>query len=369
MSVTLDRLKAQLLISNIQQENQALYQVINQLIDAVKRNSQGLDSVTTSLGGGGGSGPVTPINGTYLTVDHEAGLPYSRQLRAGSGINIQNTPNGITTIHSALPFAIDGEQGEEGFVGIPGMRGLQGIQGIQGIPGTGGSGSSVSPMPFAIDGEPGEDGFGIPGSRGIQGLTGNTGPAGSSATGLVPFDAEEYIEPLVIPGPRGLVGLTGPSAPFLFEYPDEVIEPITLMGNIVKPTKSIVGPTNVPYNSTDFVGGSGQVVTVAAGDVTTFSYFKLDDILFIDLILDAISINAATGNMIQVLIPGGYIPVSTKQTTMVVSDNTSATFEIGQIRAGAGAAFLNLYRAGFAFWSASVDNTYIRAATWFRVQP
>lgn len=51
----LSRLKSQLLTSGVQQSNNPLWQVINQLVDALQRVNNGLNSGTI---GGGGSGNI-----------------------------------------------------------------------------------------------------------------------------------------------------------------------------------------------------------------------------------------------------------------------------------------------------------------------
>ncbi len=95
----LDRLKSQLLTSGLQQRNQALYQVINQLIDVLR---QGLDDVESQI---------------------------------NNIVNI-NTPSPAGTIITNGGFAMrDGEDGIDGFDGMPGLRGLNGIAGPMGPPG------------------------------------------------------------------------------------------------------------------------------------------------------------------------------------------------------------------------------------------
>ncbi len=81
----LNRLQSILLQSGIQTTNNALYQVIQQLIAAVKAEQN--RSLTT---GGGGSADVNALkNRTYWTETNEtAVLPVSRQVFAGSGITL-----------------------------------------------------------------------------------------------------------------------------------------------------------------------------------------------------------------------------------------------------------------------------------------
>src|SRR5882672_8022128 len=89
----LKRLKAQLLTSGLQQTNNALFQVIVQLIDAL-----------TDTLGSGSSGSVTVDltavkDKTYLTeLNETAFLPSSRQILAGLGITLDNSVAGKLTI-------------------------------------------------------------------------------------------------------------------------------------------------------------------------------------------------------------------------------------------------------------------------------
>jgi hypothetical protein len=89
----IDRLKAQLLISGIQQTNPPLFQVIDQLIEFLQ------SSVKTSSkqGPGGGTGVS---NQTFLTSNNESGtLPNSRKLIAGDAIEFDDTTPGEKTVN------------------------------------------------------------------------------------------------------------------------------------------------------------------------------------------------------------------------------------------------------------------------------
>lgn len=192
----LDRLKSQLLISGVQQENNALYQVIVQLIDYLRNNINTVDNLLGSPTGIPGAPPVIPPGGllgvTYLTKNPETGLlPNSKQLIAGSGIQFNDAGN-RRIISTALPHSIDGEDGIDG---LPGIQGFQGIRGISGK-----------------DGIPGIDGFdGIDGIDGIQGLIGPRGITGiNGIPGLDGFDGEPGES--LIPGPMGPQGPAGVSA-------------------------------------------------------------------------------------------------------------------------------------------------------------
>ncbi|MET0787202.1 MAG: hypothetical protein ABWY25_10895 [Paenisporosarcina sp.] len=90
----LARLKSQLLTSGVQQSNNSLWQVINQLIDALQNVNSGLNSGEV----GGGANP----DASYITVDNElADLPGSSQLLPGFGIDIDTSVPGEVTINTS----------------------------------------------------------------------------------------------------------------------------------------------------------------------------------------------------------------------------------------------------------------------------
>lgn len=128
MAVSLDRLKAQLLTSGLSQQNQALFQVINQLIDAVR------GATVTANAGGGGTGSVGPPG-----------------------------PQGANAV--SFMYGYDGVDGEDGQPGQPGPQGFSGAIGPQGPAGLGVPG---------FDGYDGADSF-------IPGPPGPVGPAGTSS--------------------------------------------------------------------------------------------------------------------------------------------------------------------------------------------
>ncbi len=234
MAIALDRLKSQLLTSGLQQDNFALYQVINQLIDYLRGEITATQATISGGSGGGGGGGL--LGATYLTKDIEGGLPNSLQVLPGAGIQF-NDAAGKRVISAVIPFGMDsGGEGEDGSPGPPGVAGAPGPTGPSGSPGA--DGVSI----LAIDGEDGEDGLpGIPGPQGFPGATGSagppgvgipgedgidgidgfsivgpTGPAGADgvigkdgAIGPPGLDAEEPNEPLMIPGPIGPQGPAG----------------------------------------------------------------------------------------------------------------------------------------------------------------
>lgn len=278
MAVVLDRLKSQLLTSGLQQDNSALFQVINQLIDYLR---QTVDSTNQALSGSGGGGsPAGLLDASYLTKNKEGGLPNSLQTIAGAGIQF-NDAHSRRVISTALPFSIDGEQVEDSFLGlpqglqissggatpgssaimgspsgidvdepeypymIPGSTGPQGIQGIQGAIGLTG-----------MNGEDGLDGFSIPGSVGSQGSIGPIGPPG--------IDGEETEKDIIIFGNGGGISFTPGSVIFagvngLFSqdnanfFWDDVNKKFMIGGNLI--LRLVIAPI-APTVSSPIIGGS-----------------------------------------------------------------------------------------------------------------
>lgn len=121
---SIDRLKAQLLTSNLQQQNQALFQIINLLIDAVRQSLSATASLTSSSGG-------SILGQSFLTINNDQGsLVNSRRIVPGTGISF-NIDGQRLIISAAIPFGLDGEDGES-IVGPPGIQGPQGIAGPAG---------------------------------------------------------------------------------------------------------------------------------------------------------------------------------------------------------------------------------------------
>jgi len=108
----LDRLKSQLLTSGLQQKNQPLFQVINQLIDAVRQGVNELNTNITAVSGSGGGGSTS-----------------------------------FTTITTGTVFPRDGEDGSDGLQGLPGPQGIPGPMGPMGPAGIDGSSDSWE-IPF-----------------------------------------------------------------------------------------------------------------------------------------------------------------------------------------------------------------------------
>lgn len=214
MAVNLSRLKAQLLVSGIQQTNNPLWQVINQLIDAAQTISNSSSGSSSSVG--------------VIGKDGLSGPP-----------------------------GISGEDGDDGSIGPQGMHGIDGVAGITGPTGP----TTIGPM--GIDGEDGNDGFSIPGNMGLTGPTGLTGPAGPLTIGPMGIEGEQGEDGFGFPGLAGKDGITGTFS-----------RGITLQGII---TTGLKGVINIPVNCTIIrwilmadVAGSIQFDVVVSNPLITY---------------------------------------------------------------------------------------------------
>lgn len=189
------RLYSSLLNTGLQVKDNALYQVIRDLIGQVSKLASAANSSSGSSGSG--SSTVTEDKRTFIL-----------------GLDGSDGYDGFDGLPG--PAGKDGIIGRNGTIGPPGMDGIDGVDGQDGISITGPAGVPGINGTFGKDGPPGVDGLdgeigeqGIPGPIGPQG---NTGPAGISGTigrdGSPGIDAEE-IEPIVIMGPPGPTGNTG----------------------------------------------------------------------------------------------------------------------------------------------------------------
>lgn len=140
MANTIDRLKAQLLKSGLQVKDQVLFQIINQLIDAI---SLVTDS-TSSLTGGSGSGTLSQ---SFATVNNEqANLANSRQLYPGAGIQFNNQGQKLI-ISGAYPLPDFESPDFDANIPLPGIQGPIGPTGAAGS----GVGGLTIPLPYEYD--------------------------------------------------------------------------------------------------------------------------------------------------------------------------------------------------------------------------
>lgn len=191
----LDRLKAQLQTTGLQQKNFQLYQIISQLIDYLRQN---IDLTASQVAGLSSSVTTISTPSTQVII----GVP-----SFDSGESGEEGPPGPPG-----RIGIDGLQGSSGNPGMPGIDGEDAIDGEpgapgpQGFPGTQGiSGPPGIPGMDEYEGEPGSDGY--PGPQGLDGAIGGPGPQGNyGAIGPPGIDAEEPEPVMMIPGPIGPSG-------------------------------------------------------------------------------------------------------------------------------------------------------------------
>src|SRR3982751_1086448 len=104
---SIDRLKSQLLTSNLQQKNQPLFQIINLLIDAVRQSLATGEALTSGSTSGG-----SVLGQSFLTLNNDqTTLANSRRLEAGAGISF-NMDGERLLISAAIPISI-AEDGED----------------------------------------------------------------------------------------------------------------------------------------------------------------------------------------------------------------------------------------------------------------
>lgn len=194
---SIKRLKSQLLKSGLQVKDQALFQVIDQLINALSVTTDAVFGTGGSSGGGGGGGATNTAS--YATVNNEqVDLPNSRQIYPGPGIEFNDQGQKLV-ITAAIPFGMDsGGEGEDGPPGPPGKDGPIGPPGPAGT-------NAVSQF-YGFDGIDGEDAPILPGPAGPQGIQGISGVAGPQ--GIPGLDGNDGVDSF-LPGPSGLQGVQG----------------------------------------------------------------------------------------------------------------------------------------------------------------
>lgn len=119
----LDRLKSQLLTSGMAQKNNALFQVIDQLIGSVQEINNNLENLDITIPDSAGP------DFTYITsTDESADLPNSRNLIAGTNITFDDSVANARTVNvAAIPTDIHTQDfitGADDHVALPNSRQL-----------------------------------------------------------------------------------------------------------------------------------------------------------------------------------------------------------------------------------------------------
>jgi len=284
--------------SGIQTKNNALYQVINQLLKNAQQNKDLTVSQFTAISVviNGFTSSVSIINelfkdATFLTAtDESAGLPSSRELLPGTNVSFDDTVIHKRTVN--VTGITDGGSSSGAFLTIlgdidndepmmmlsssgVGSTGPQGPQGIQGpmvylepevlesdspIPGakgdTGLTGSQgpVGPAVY-LELDVLEPELPIPGLPGSKGDKGDTGSQGAVGIFLDPIDGEDGFPIPGIKGTDGLTGAQGPTGPAIFLDVDIPDAEIPIPG--IRGADGAQGAT----------GASGLMLLIDLGDV------------------------------------------------------------------------------------------------------
>jgi hypothetical protein len=424
----IDRLKSQLLTSGLSQRDQPLFQVINQLIDAVRGSLNLATSALDSAGTGGGTsgiGPQGPMGTTSVPcLDGENGIDGDPGITGATGFpgsqGIQGFPG--------LP-GFDGEQGEKGddsFIpGPTGPRGIDGIIGINGIPGPPGMDAEEIDYPYVIPGPAGQSGQGVvltsfiknlgagdkSGTFDITGLSGQsvgktvniyqtTDPIPSKGNARDEFEMDAIVlagyvvdaatiraywfacNGSTVVGDYafgysvnvGSIGPQGPAGQSNLPGVDGLdaeggIDGIGNAGNIKLPPDAFW--LQIPYVAGDYTGSGGMTWTVDSGDILCNKYVIDGDWMTIEFAYGTTSVTAPLGTDLQIKIPGGYTSVNTAVGgTLRVSDNGSVG-ELGVCVVAAATTNLILRKNQLIApgnWTASVNNTTVQGVMTFQVR-
>lgn len=287
----LSRLKSQLLTSGLQKKDNPLFQVINQLIDAVTGNTDGLNINSNSIT------PTDVANQSFLTKNNNtATLPNSLRVIAGQGIQFQDSPgqriiSGGSPIFGLGDSGLDGNDGE---IGPPGLTGVAGVRGLTGATG---------PFLWGQDGEDGNDGFPLPGTAGANGISGPAIPGFGYVASLT-LNATQLVA-LTTTGVT-LVAAAGPNT---------IIVPVMAMFKSVRATaftgstSQCIGWSGISNNlttGTAFAWNSATVATLyTLSPILVFNGANADNASNVALVLKnagAGSMTGGTGNSIQCIV-------------------------------------------------------------------
>jgi len=383
----IDRLKAQLLTSGLSQKDNATFQVINQLIDALRGVISG--SISSGSSGGGGLIATAPI-----VTWGEAGaiLPNSRQLIPGDGIELNNVspPQRRLIIESQRRTSIISTESERG------MRGPQGIQGIQGLQGP------IGPRGFSNN----DDNTSILLPRPI---TPDANIITITDTGSV-NDYDFLNADVVICNNASTLTITGlkagkrgqlvrffsinSSGPVLFSYNSGSSSAANRLLNAVQsgPTPiyfigscivyqydgsiwrlinhnqgSVITPTFAAGYYTANGGGGGW--TVAAGNVAAMSYLINERSINVSFIVNTSTVVGAANTELRRVVPGGYT-INGENVVANLRVFSGAAWQIGYFYGAAGATFLRFFYdlTGGTNWPVAAGNTYIQGNLQFGIQ-
>jgi hypothetical protein len=183
------RLYSLLLRTGLQNKDNALYQLLH---DLIKNLSTLNTSTNTIISSGSGGLTVGPRGLTGAVIFGEDGI---------------DGTDGIGIPGAAGAAGIQGTSGVSGYT-IFGEDGIDGIDGNPGIPGTAGTAGTPGIQGYTIFGEDGTDG--MDGVFGIQGATGQQGIQGLSGVNVLVLDGVDGEDGIIRTGIQGIQGLPAP---------------------------------------------------------------------------------------------------------------------------------------------------------------
>jgi hypothetical protein len=119
------------------------------------------------------------------------------------------------------------------------------------------------------------------------------------------------------------------------------------------------------FNAGDFTASGGGTWTVAAGDVTTYTYLLSGRIMTVSWYLQTTSVSGSPNNLF-IAIPNGLTATKNMLTAIVVSDG-GASNSLGFARASASGATVTIEKVPTAAWGTTTDTTYAYGTISFEV--
>jgi hypothetical protein len=364
----IDRLKASLLTSGVQQQNNALFFVIDQLINAVRDSLTGVQTIT---GGGGGGGGI--LGQTFATVNNDqATLPNSRQLWPGAGIQFNDQGQKLV-IGAAYPFIMDGEPGEDGPIGPPGIQGpigLTGPAGPSGPPGMEGynecCGEVVPQLPIDIAQTTADEvvtgswtfipALFVAAATGSASIIANTADAAGTAQ-------------ILLQSQNGLaMGFAKTNGNFDLSLSSDLSEfhvtdgggggNIRADDGFLEYARSVAQGVyqNEAFNAANFTASGAMTWTLTAPDQVIYRYAIIGKIIFIDFFFNATTIGGVADILLLVAPPGGVTFNSASHGTRVAGAFDGGALSQVNVQVVTGALW-GFIRQDGAVWTPGLNNT------------
>jgi len=118
-------------------------------------------------------------------------------------------------------------------------------------------------------------------------------------------------------------------------------------------------PITPAFSEGDYTATGGGTFTVAAGDVTTFTYVLRGKQLFVTLFLSDVSI-AGTVSRVSIKLPGGFTAAKFTETAGTIFDNSVSVASYSRAHVSATDTTFVLLLGSGANLSAATDNTHMR---------